>query len=146
MATRSCYICGTTKLEGENLITCIGVNLCSQISDVCGLRELPAILRDKKARAKAKQCVHATDGARSFHPSCLDRDPAGAHTNACYTKDKRTELYNGVNQSHKLCDECLNGWCAGGGTVNDHARKGTKQTVIPLLIVLVSSDSAWMLS
>jgi len=123
MGSDTCYICGEAgKLNGkESKVCCIGINLCTQLHQVQSRleTELPEILTVKRSRQEATKSVHAEATAgRWFHPSCLGRDPAGASTHQWYGLNKDTGLCSKLDQTHKLCGDCLKLWCDADGEVH----------------------------
>mmetsp|Transcript_38522 Transcript_38522/g.64821 ORF Transcript_38522/g.64821 Transcript_38522/m.64821 type:complete len:250 (-) Transcript_38522:1029-1778(-) len=125
--TDKCYICKLDKSDTQptdRKIRCIGQNLCIQLHGVHGHAELtlPETLRNKTKRAEASRCECA-QGDRHFHPTCLGRQPKGAFAMHPYQHDKETDICSKLDQTHRLCDDCLTKWCADGAAVGKLASK-----------------------
>jgi hypothetical protein len=131
MTDKCCYICKLEKSDSEpkdRKIRCIGLTFCDQLHRVHGqaLANLPETLTTGAKRADASRCDNA-QGVRLFHPTCLDRQPEGAFSLHPYQVDKQTDICSKLDQTHRLCDDCLSLWCANGGTVGKLASKGARK-------------------
>ena len=135
--TDKCYICNLDKSDSEptdRKIRCIGLTFCIQLHGVHGqaLSKLPETLTNKAKRAEASRCDSA-QGDRFFHPTCLGRQSKGAFSLHSYQHDENTDICSKLDQTHRLCDDCLTTWCADGGTVGKLNSKGARKNYATII-------------
>uniref|UniRef100_A0A6T7XE67 Uncharacterized protein n=1 Tax=Pyramimonas obovata TaxID=1411642 RepID=A0A6T7XE67_9CHLO len=131
-----CYVCKEKGDSSNKLVKCVGLKYCaeihsgvirtqSEIGEVTTSLKHIVTSEGKNERKELSNCDFVT--GRKFHPACLERDSAGASFNrtfSCKSVDGK-EQYTTVDQTHKLCQDCLEKWeNEHGKVVNVLAEKG----------------------